>query len=86
MEQIVSDIHVLESIVQALEVERSQLEEKLQTELEDSERQTIEERIAEIHADLEIQRVGLANPSSQGVRRSEREKHPTEKMLELRKA
>ncbi|XP_048846374.1 uncharacterized protein LOC125717469 [Brienomyrus brachyistius] len=89
MDQGASDLCVLESVVQALEDERAELEEKLETEFETSERQKIEERIGEIHADIEIQRVGILKSSSQNeqeVRRSEREKRPTEKMLELRKA
>lgn len=66
----------------ALENEKIQLEEKLETEIEDSERQQIEGRIGEILSDLEIHSIGLPEPSSkaeQELRRSERERRPTEK-------
>lgn len=74
---------VLEQILEALEDEKAQLEEKLETELEDEERQELEIRIGEIYADLEIHKIGLLQPSSQ-VRRSERQRQPTEKMREFK--
>lgn len=88
MEQGTSEIYILDHVTLALEDEKTQLEEKLETDIETSERQRIEECIAEIWSDLEIYKIGLEEPSAQAgqkVRRSEREKHPTEKMLEFRR-
>nr|XP_029136981.1 ELKS/Rab6-interacting/CAST family member 1-like [Labrus bergylta] len=87
MEQSTSE-NTLKQVLAALEYEKAQLQEQLETELEDSERQEIETRVGEICADLEIQKIGLFQPPSQvetEVRRSEREKHPTEKMLEFKR-
>lgn len=84
MEQSISEMCAPEQIIMSLEDEKAQLEERLNTEMEDSERQKIEDRIGNIHADLEIKRVMLKEPSSEPeLRRSERERRPTEKMLEL---
>ena len=86
MDQSTPYVRVLEGVLQALENEKTELEKKLETELEISEKEIIEERLAEIDNDLKIHRIGLPEPSSdaeQAVRRSEREKHPTEKMLEF---
>lgn len=83
-----SETGALEQIILALEEEKAQLEERLETEMEDSEKEKIEERIGELYADLEIQRVVLQKSSSQveqEVRRSERVRRPTEKMLEFKK-
>ena len=86
MDHSTPDVRVLEGVLQALENEKTELEKKLETELEISEKEIIEGRLAEIDNDLKIHRIGLPEPSSdaeQAVRRSEREKHPTEKMLEF---
>ncbi|XP_052430381.1 uncharacterized protein LOC127971416 [Carassius gibelio] len=79
---------VLDQVIQALEDEKAQLEGKLETEIDVSERQKYEERLAEINADLQANKTKLQGSSSQveqEVRRSERERRPTEKMLELRR-
>ena len=76
---------VLEGVIQALEDEKTELETKLETEIEESEREQTEQRIADINADLKIHKIKSQKPASeteQAVRRSEREKHPTEKGLE----
>lgn len=86
MDQSTPDVCVLEGVLQALENEKTELQKELETELETSEKQRIEERLAEINKGLQIHRIGLQEPTpgtEQAVRRSEREKHPTEKMLEL---
>lgn len=83
-----SNTRVLEQVIKALEDEKALLLEKLDAESEDLVKQEIEDRIAEIYADLEIHRVGLQEPPSQAekeVRRSVRVRRPTEKMLELNK-
>ncbi|XP_063740237.1 uncharacterized protein LOC134864868 [Eleginops maclovinus] len=82
-----TDTSVLEGVIEALVKEKTDLEAKLNTELEESERQGIEERIAEINADLQIHNIGLEPTlqSEQQLRRSEREKHPTEKWVQYLK-
>lgn len=49
MEQSTQETHILEQILIALEDEKAQLEKKLETELEDAEREEVEARIGEIH-------------------------------------
>ncbi len=87
MDQNRSD-SILDQVVQALEDEKAQLQGKLEAEIDVSERQKYESRLAEINADLEINKARLQESSlqvEQEVRRSERERRPTEKMLELRR-
>ncbi|MEQ2245492.1 hypothetical protein ILYODFUR_028657 [Ilyodon furcidens] len=87
MEQGALETRILEQILLALEEEKAQLENKLETDLEESERQEVEIRIGEIQADLEIHKIRLPKPSSQAeieVRRSERHRQPTEKMREFK--
>ncbi len=87
MDQNRSD-SILDQVVQALEDEKAQLEGKLEAEIDASERQKYESRLAEINADLEVNKARLQESSlqvEQEVRRSERERRPTEKMLELRR-
>lgn len=55
------------------EDERLQLEKKLETELEDSERQEIEIHICEIYADLDIHKIGILSEVVTELRRSERD-------------
>ena len=78
----------LEVIIEALNVEKAQLEDKLDSGLEDSEREQLEARLREICADLEIHKIGMPKPGLSGepeVRRSERQKHLTERMFEFKK-
>nr|XP_046230542.1 uncharacterized protein LOC124051127 [Scatophagus argus] len=85
MDQCKPGTLVLEEVLEALEKEKRELEEKVETELEESERQKMEDRIAEINTDLQIHKVGLKEPApqtEQAVRRSERKRHPTEKGLQ----
>lgn len=87
MDQSTQEAGVLEQVLVALEEEKEQLEEKLETVLKDAEREEIEKRLGEIQADLEIHKIGLHQPSSQpetGVRRSERPRQLTEKMCEFK--
>ena len=49
----------LEVIIEALKLEKAQLEERLNSELEDSEKEQVEARIGEICADLEIHKIGI---------------------------
>lgn len=82
MEQSTQETHILEQIIIALEDEKAQLEKKLETELEDAEREEVEARIGEIHADLEIHKIGLPQPSSKPdaeVRRTDRQRQLTGK-------
>ncbi len=82
MDQNRSD-SILDQVVQALEDEKAQLEGKLEAEIDASERQKYESRLAEINADLEVNKARLQESSlqvEQEVRRSERERCPTEKM------
>ncbi|XP_023806193.1 uncharacterized protein LOC105356638 [Oryzias latipes] len=78
----------LEAIMNALQSEKTQLEEKLNSVyLDESEKEQIEVRIGEICADLEIHKIEI-QPGSHAdpqVRRSEREKRLTERMFELKK-
>lgn len=67
MEQNTSETCVLEQVLATLEDEKAQLEEKLETELEDSKREEIKTRIGVIWADLEIrtqERAATATNSS----------------------
>lgn len=48
MDQTTPDVSVLEGVLQALENEKTELEKELETELETSEKQRIEEQLAEI--------------------------------------
>ncbi|KAL1268410.1 hypothetical protein QQF64_033773 [Cirrhinus molitorella] len=79
--------NVLKQVIQALEDEKAQLKRKLETETDASNRQKYEERLAEIIADLEANKMRLQESSQveQEVRRSERERRPTEKMIELKR-
>ena len=82
MEPGTTESCALEKEIKILEEERAQLEERLESELEDTEIVEIENRIGEIHAQLEIKKLDLIKPQ---LRRSERLKHPTEKMLTFQK-
>lgn len=87
MEQSTQETHILEQILIALEDEKAQLEKKLETELEDAEREEVEARIGEIYGDLEIHKIGLPQPSSKPdaeVRRTDRQRQLTEKMREFK--
>ncbi|CAI5660438.1 unnamed protein product [Oreochromis niloticus] len=87
MEQSTQETYSLEQILIALEEEKAQLEKKLETELEDVEREEIEARIGEIHGDLEIHKIGLPQPSFKPdaeVRRTDRQRQLTEKMREFK--
>ncbi|XP_029967095.1 uncharacterized protein LOC115402712 [Salarias fasciatus] len=85
-----SETRLLEEVIEALEKEKASLEVKLMDDLEDKEKQEVEIRLGEIHADLEIQRIGqrpiqtLPGVETE-VRRSDRERNLTEKMLELKR-
>lgn len=88
MDQNRSDSCVLDQVIQALEEEKAQLEGKLETEIDASDRERYEERLAEINVDLEVNKMKFQETSSrveQEVRRSERERRQTEKMLEFRR-
>nr|XP_015830265.2 uncharacterized protein LOC107395402 [Nothobranchius furzeri] len=89
MEQGVQETRVLEEVLVALEFEKLHLEKKLETEVEDAEREEVEIRLGEIYADLEIHKIGLTQPSSQPeteVRRSERQRKLTEKMRDFKQS
>lgn len=84
MDSSKSDTRVLEGVIQALKDEKMDLWKKLETELEATEREQIEERIDEIDNDLKVYRIGSKEPDShtdQPLRHSEREKHPTGKKV-----
>lgn len=89
MEQSTVEFEDVKKVLAALKDEKAQLEKSLETELNDSKREEIEAQIGEICADLEIHKIGLEESSSSQVepqvRRSERERRPTEKMLELKR-
>lgn len=75
----------LEKEIKDLEKEKAFFEEKLESEMEDTEIKKIEDHIGAIHAELEIKKVELAELESTGkaepnVRRGGRVKKPTEKM------
>ena len=75
----------LEKEINELEEEKAQLEDKLQSEehMDENEIKEIEDRIGEILGDIEIKKAGLISEETveQALRRSERERYPTEKML-----
>lgn len=82
MELGTSNIGLLEEVILMLHDEKVQLENRLETEIVNAERQKIEERIAEIDADIETHKAVLPESAAQDgqvVRRSERVKKPTEK-------
>ena len=76
---------VLEGVIQVLEDEKDELETKLETEIEESEREQIEQRVADINADLKMNKIKSQKPATvteQVVRRSEREKHQLKRDFE----
>ncbi|KAM9709232.1 uncharacterized protein ACNS7B_023621 [Menidia menidia] len=87
MAKSIESVLVLEGVIQALQEERIDLEAKLETETDESLRDQMSERIAEINSSLQKHSVESQETASEPEqpRRSERERKPTEKWLEYAK-